>query len=319
MSVIPESFVPSSTSSKKVNTSNIYTELAQLDPKLADRIMNAKTSGGRNLNAIWECGNIDSSENIILVFLGGQMNFCEDFADQYRFISLNTIAEKTKFTRQAVIKILRRLIEKGYVHKKEATVEDQKKGWANHYCITSKIFDEYIMQMITAEKKDESGLPLVPDRHPPCKPGLHPPVNDVYSPCKPGLHKDPVLDPSFQTPSMCGKEKSPHTQKEEKQIDPPKALQWMLSDALRLAFPGRRHFIANEECAEIISAVVKKTGCSLKQFREMLRGFSKVEPYDVFNSQYFDFERVINDLADWITRSPENSAASLEMNPQGFC
>ena len=53
-------------------------------------------NGGRALNAIWSVPKekLNTNDKIILLFLGSQMNFGNDFSE-WRWESLNTIASKT--------------------------------------------------------------------------------------------------------------------------------------------------------------------------------------------------------------------------------
>lgn len=146
----------------------LYIRLAMLPSDEADKITNAKTGGGRCLNAIHD-SNLSSSEKHLLLFLGSQMNFTKNFVNQYRHISLNKIAEKISMTKQSILNLLNGykkkgnkiigLIEKGYVNKLIASKEDQEKGWANHYCLTSKIFDEYMETMINEYNEGSQSTP----------------------------------------------------------------------------------------------------------------------------------------------------------------
>ncbi|HXU28510.1 MAG TPA: hypothetical protein VN698_14865, partial [Bacteroidia bacterium] len=142
---------------------NIYQELSQLPTKIADKITNAKTGGGRSLNAIHASKTLSQLEKHLLLVLGSQMNFCQEFANQYRYISLNDLAEKLSVNQRTVSGILNGmkrktgyvpgLIEKGYVKKLIPTKPEQlEKHWKTDYCITSKIFDEYLILCIEREK-----------------------------------------------------------------------------------------------------------------------------------------------------------------------
>lgn len=181
---------------------NVYSKLASIPHDIADKITNAKTEGGRCLNAIHD-SKLSSSEKHLLLFLGSQLSYGKDkdFANQYRFISLNKIAEKMSITKQSVSnllngyktknKIVIGLIEKGYINKRKATIEEQIKGWSNHYCLSSKIFDEYILSMIE-EYKAKNPKPT------PSQIILPPQSNHLTPPSQIILH----IVPSIQVPSL---------------------------------------------------------------------------------------------------------------------
>jgi hypothetical protein len=148
---------------QKSDVNNIYQMLSLLPSEIADKITNAKTSSGHSLNAIHD-SNLNQIEKHLMLVLGSELNYCKEFANQYRFISLNTFAEKLSINKRTVIRILNGcvmkgkkmpgLIEKGYIVKRISSKEEQGKGWANHYCLTTKIFDEYMLTLIEKSKRD---------------------------------------------------------------------------------------------------------------------------------------------------------------------
>jgi len=142
---------------------NIYAELALIPSEIADKITNSKTGGGRSLNAIHKSKNLNSTEKHLLLVIANEMDFRKDFEYQYQYISLNQIAELMSVNKSTVSRTLNGhktkqreipgLIERGYVLKKIASIESQQVGDSNHYCLTSKIFNEYMFSMM--EKKME--------------------------------------------------------------------------------------------------------------------------------------------------------------------
>lgn len=184
----------------KVEGMNIYQELGNFPRDVADKMTNAKSSGGRSLNAIHD-SKLSSSEKHIMLFLGSQLNYTKDFINQYRYISLNKIAEKISMSKQSVLnllngyktknKIVIGLIEKGYIYKLKATAEEQIKGWSNHYCLSAKIFDEYLESMIDEYKSKEFSTLPSQTILPPQSNHLTPPSQTIL----------PIV-PSIQVPSL---------------------------------------------------------------------------------------------------------------------
>jgi len=189
---------------------NIYAQLASIPSEIADNITNAKTGGGRSLNAIHASKTLTQLEKHLLLVLGSEMNFCKDFINQYRYISLNDLAEKISINQRTVSSLLngttRRgehipgLIEKGYVNKRVPTLEEQKKFWKTHYCITNKIFNEYMILLIEeAKKKAEDEGKKRGGSDPGSEGGL---ILDQRG-SDPGSDKDPSKkDPSIKTPPI---------------------------------------------------------------------------------------------------------------------
>lgn len=143
---------------------NIYAQLASIPREIADKITNAKTGGGRSLNAI-HASKLSQIEKHLLLVLGSEMDFRKDFVNQYRYISLNDLAEMLSVEQRTVSYLLNGvkrkdvhvpgLIEKGYVNKLVPTAVEQMKFWKTHYCITSKIFDEFMILLIEKAKEEE--------------------------------------------------------------------------------------------------------------------------------------------------------------------
>ena len=141
---------------------NIYAQLANLPRGIADNITNAKTGGGRSLNAIHDSKILNSTEKHLMLVMANKLNFTRNFEYQYKDISLNTIADAMSVNRSTVVRIINGytsrnkkilgLIEKGYIIKHESTMIEQLNGYANHYCLTSKIFDEFMSDMIEEEE-----------------------------------------------------------------------------------------------------------------------------------------------------------------------
>ena len=65
-------------------------------------------NGGRSLNAIWSCTNIDAHQTIILLWLASRLDFRTDFSGPIR-ISQNVIAAKTKMSKRTVIRKILKL------------------------------------------------------------------------------------------------------------------------------------------------------------------------------------------------------------------
>jgi len=122
-------------------------------------------NGGRALNAIWSVPKekITSTEKIVLLFLGSQMNFESKFAE-WRFESYGTIAERTCLTKRTIINTVGTLIEKGYVvkmnRKVKGKVEGKKKNLSNFVRFTMKLFNEY--EEYLRQKPSEIKTPDIP-------------------------------------------------------------------------------------------------------------------------------------------------------------
>src|ERR1700744_917004 len=264
----------------------LYTRLAMLPQEEADKITNAKTGGGRSLNAIHD-SKLNSSEKHLLLFLGSQMNFTKNFVNQYRHISLNKIAEKISMTKQSILNLLngykkkgnkvQGLIEKGYVNKLIASKEDQEKGWSNHYCLTSKIFDEYIGTMID-EYNEESQFT-------PSQTVLPPQSNSLTTPSQMVLHnvpsiQSPSLNPSFNAAVQpAAKKVRPKTHKkktwenksEEERMD---SVLNMTCDAHRLALEKDKRVMPYpfNDIPDLLNPLIKLHGLeAIKSFLDKRR------------------------------------------------
>ncbi len=170
----------------KNNNNNIYSELAKLPKEAADLIITRRTTGGRCLEAIWHADLI-SSEKLVLICFGSQLNFTQEFVGQKRYISVAKIAKMTSLSDRTISNIMNGyvkdgtrmegLIERGYLIKILASVEKQKLGHSNDYLLTSKVFDEYVYKLIEEAKlnnsKTEENL-STNNQIPPLQP-LHPP------------------------------------------------------------------------------------------------------------------------------------------------
>lgn len=173
---------------------NIYQQLASIPREIADKITNAKTGGGRSLNAIHSSKVLNSTEKHLMLVLASEMNYTMQFENQYRFISLNSMAEKMSVDKRTISAILNGitkrgikkigLIEKGYIIKQIVSIEDQQRAYSNHYCITPKIFDEYMLIMLESHQTRVLR---------PSDPGSLGECNRITTPSDPGSHKVPVF------------------------------------------------------------------------------------------------------------------------------
>lgn len=141
---------------------NIYTKLAELPPEIADKITNAKTNGGRALDAIYNLEGVTGSQKTILTFIGSRMSYSgENFTGQYQYISLTDMAKKTSLSRRTIIRAInghvdlknpsknyQGLTSLGYLIKKCASKYEQiNLKHANMYALTPKIFNEYMHKL----------------------------------------------------------------------------------------------------------------------------------------------------------------------------
>lgn len=221
---------------------NIYQHLANVPPELADKITNAKTSGGRSLTAIHK-SKLNQVEKHLMLFLGSELNYTQSFVNQYRFISLSTIAENLSVNKSTISRVLNGynqkgknilgLIERGYIEKQIATKQEQEKGWANHYCLTAKIFDEYMLSLIENYKSknnmpdDSSKIPTIP-----CRTVQLPLSHCATTPCRTVRHKVPVFkDPSL-TPSLNADQK-PAAAEIENKVKKEKKSTWKPKSSLK--------------------------------------------------------------------------------------
>lgn len=152
--------------------SNIYAKLAELPQETADKITNAKTAGGRSLEAFHNLPDyITPCQAATLSYIGSRMTYTyEKFDNQYQFVSLSKIARATKFSISAILrgingytdkrkanKIYKGLIELGYLVKEDTPkVKQLKEGIPNAYALTSKAFDDYINLLIEKELSKSS-------------------------------------------------------------------------------------------------------------------------------------------------------------------
>lgn len=178
---------------------SIYSQLAKLPKETADKITNAKTGGGRNLNAVYKSKNLKFNEKALLSWFGGELNFNQDFENQYRYAALSVICEELSISKDTAIRILKSLEEKGYVRKRASSKSECRNGQANHYCMTSKIFDEYLQHLI--DKANLTGSKIRP---------VQVAKSDPYG--SQNQTEAPPVSSSNLTPSMCV-EKKPHTPK----------------------------------------------------------------------------------------------------------
>lgn len=146
---------------------NIYSKLAELPEDIADKITNAKTDGGRALDAIYALDGITPTQKSVLLLIGSRMTYSgEKFTGQYQFVSLTDISKKTSISRRSVIRAINGnidnknpsknypgLVELGYLMKKSGTKFEQiNLKHANLYSLTPKIFSQYMNKLIEQAK-----------------------------------------------------------------------------------------------------------------------------------------------------------------------
>lgn len=155
-------------------------------------IMSSLSNGGRALEAIFQ-SKLTSSEKLIMHALGSKMDFRGSFENQYIFMSLTEIAHRTSLTTRTSLTILSKLNDNGYISKKIPSKEDQLKNIPNQYCLTSKIFEEYLNTLLMREN---SKRPPMKSLSPPLEMISPPPGNDFTTPPEMVSHIYPINIPN---------------------------------------------------------------------------------------------------------------------------
>lgn len=116
-------------------------------------------NGGRALNAV-HYSSLSTNEKHFLLYLGSQMDFNSDFAEE-RFESIDTIASAMSASRRTVQYISKSLLDKGYIVKKARFKNNRQT--TNSVALTPKIFEEYqcYLEEKSKEKERKKSLPKV--------------------------------------------------------------------------------------------------------------------------------------------------------------
>ncbi len=103
-----------------------------------------KYSGGRALNAVWSNNDLSSTEKIILIYFGSQLDFNQDFVGQWRYLPIQETAQATSLSKKTIITTLKNLVLDGFLYKEVTPKRIQiKENLSNYYALTSKIFEAY--------------------------------------------------------------------------------------------------------------------------------------------------------------------------------
>ncbi|RDB37377.1 MAG: hypothetical protein DCC88_00180 [Spirobacillus cienkowskii] len=109
-------------------------------------------SGGRSLNAIWKNEILNSSQKLILHCIASHLDFRSDFKNWLK-ISISKISSETSFAKRTVQKVLKELIDLGYINKKENFSFKTFLQEENSFCFTDKIFNKYFEYLIRTRKQ----------------------------------------------------------------------------------------------------------------------------------------------------------------------
>jgi DNA-binding MarR family transcriptional regulator len=145
-------------------------------------------NGGRALNAVYASKKLEHFQKSVLTFIGSQIDFC-DFTKPY-WISISRIMEALSLSRPKVQRVLKSLVESGYLKKEFRFNEKNKQQISNSYSLTSKIFDEY------AELAEATP---VSNRYPPSQGGHPIDTPPVSNRCPPGYPIDTPYQDSNNT------------------------------------------------------------------------------------------------------------------------
>lgn len=103
----------------------------------------ASYAGGRHLEAISLSTKLDAAEKACLHALASQMDYTRPFLNQERYMSVSTLSLRTGYKSTAVKAAIRRLVDKGYLVRRQNKVEGSKELGPTYYRLTAKLFDEY--------------------------------------------------------------------------------------------------------------------------------------------------------------------------------
>ncbi|MGY3805535.1 helix-turn-helix domain-containing protein (plasmid) [Pigmentibacter ruber] len=226
--------------------------ISNLDKKLKN--------GGRSLLAVWKNEHLSSSQKLILLCFTSHLNFNSDFKEWFK-ISVNQISQETSFSVRTVQKILKELVEQGYIYKMRNYSSKTYLQEENSYCLSDKIFDEYLeylkrTRIALHDAHVQIFLQYETNNSRPCislAPTTHQdqtapaPAADIL-PC------DLSLNVSLYK-SMCVEKKS-HTKNEHKKSKSLKQASIVVCELLKHKLNMR--FIPNHECEDIISNAMTK-------------------------------------------------------------
>lgn len=127
---------------------------------------NERIDGGPSPDAVWAL-DIPSIHKIILICIASKLDPTKNLVGEYVSVSIEEIASQTSCSKSKVIRTIGGqtgnnknkhsrtlgLIEMGYIKKiiPSATQRIQN-HIPNQYCLTEKIFDEYVLKLIELEK-----------------------------------------------------------------------------------------------------------------------------------------------------------------------
>jgi hypothetical protein len=124
----------------------VYSKLNEIPINIANKIVSEKSNHGISPNAIWAL-DISPICKFILVYLASKLNPVEPVVDQYISFDLSDIVSETSCNQNMFNKTLNKLIKFGYIREIQYNQEYK-------YCLTLKIFNEYLIKLIQLENRN---------------------------------------------------------------------------------------------------------------------------------------------------------------------
>jgi DNA-binding PadR family transcriptional regulator len=284
--------------------------------KQAVLIAMSLTNGGRALNAVWRCKNLDSEEKLILLFIGSQLDFTGDFSESIqRYVS--TIVEWTCLSKATVHRRLKSLQKKGYIDRTRKTLENGELD-ANEYRLTDLIFQEhhdFLTKKLNEQNDTKSQgetTPSLRERLPLVSGRDYPQSQGETTPSLRETHTNPSFsNPSFSNPSFSSdggekkKKKTPTPRKSYEHIGIVQSMDWLFKKTKN---GGYEFEVANTWMEKLLKErgsyncwnMSEWFGKKVEKFRETCRGAWVVSPASLEELiAFYDTQRDEEDRVHW--------------------
>ena len=131
-------------------------------------------NGGRHLDAISLNPNLTCEQKSVLHVIGAKLDAFGDFLDSC-WLYVSEIVRRTSLSRRTVFRVLRWLMDHGYIVKQQNQAAEAPQLMASTFWLTAKLFDERAIQMSAEEERRkptivpvaqcQADTTLVPDGH----------------------------------------------------------------------------------------------------------------------------------------------------------
>lgn len=269
-------------------------------------------SGGRALNAIWANKELCSTQKLILIYMGSQFDFNQDYIGQWKYFPIQKIAQATSFSPKTIITILKKLVLNGYLYKKITPKSLQiKENLSNYYALTPKVFEAY-QKMVNESNQDDEINKIETLSYSPGS--LQLPIKNMNdgNPL-PLSSSDQFPNCSLISPSMLPiKEKNPEIQKFENPLEPKIDLEKqakILASSLKSVLKGE--YAAIDNVKSLIIDICSELKIDLLEFSKFMPDITNPKLVGfifrkaIKEAKEIDYFGIKKDLLIWISSKNE--------------